>query len=226
MKVLVTGVTGNVGWGIARALLTQGHHVVAATRSLERAQDLAVGIASAGKLDFVEVDFSASDSVAQFQQMIQAADPVEHAVVSLGAWWQKGAFVKQDAPEYAAVRTMLLDSQVHAAQAILPALERVKDGSYTIITGAGALSYIQGTSMLYVAMRGVLALSEVLRKEHENGSARVNEIMIKTRIEREARPGVVRAEDFGNAVVSYLNSRIRSQVLDYDGSAIAVRDQR
>jgi NAD(P)-dependent dehydrogenase (short-subunit alcohol dehydrogenase family) len=221
MKVLVTGVTGNVGWGIARALLQQGHHVVAATRSIERAGDMATGAPSPAKLDWVEVDFARKESMEHFQKSVEDAGPIDHAVVSLGAWWHKGSFVKNTS-EYAAVRGMLMDAQVHAAGAILPALSQ--GGSYTIITGAGALSYLPGTSMLYLAMRGVRALSEVLRKEHETGPIRINEIMIATRIEREARPGVVPAEHFGSHVVSYLGGTSRSQVIGFDGLKLAVHN--
>jgi NAD(P)-dependent dehydrogenase (short-subunit alcohol dehydrogenase family) len=140
-------------------------------------------------------------------------------VASLGSWWQKGKVVDQGPVEYEAVRAASLDAQVHAAMAFLPLLQQRPESTYTLITGAGGQMSIPGTGLLVVAVSGVFGLSRMLRQEHAPTTVCVNEVMIRTRIERAARQGVVPASDFGAAVVDLLAGDVRSAVLHFDGGS-------
>jgi len=67
-----------------------------------------------------------------------------------------------------------------------------------------------------IAVSGVFGLSRMLRAEHAGDPVRVNELLIRARVERAPRPGVVPAERFGAAAVTIAGSQLRGQVLTYD----------
>lgn len=108
---------------------------------------------------------------------------------------------------------MLLDGHVHAATQFLPMLAERPGATYTIVTGMGAHHVMPGTSLLFVATGGVLSLSKVLRAEYEDGPIKVNEILIKTRVEKKPRPGVTLSTEFGRAVASLITSSRKSEVV-------------
>ncbi len=143
-------------------------------------------------------------------------------VASLGSWWQKGDVVDQTAAEYADVRAASLDAQVHTAMAFLPVLRPRPGSTYTLITGAGGHMSLPGTGLLVVAVSGVFGLSRMLRQEHAQEEVRVNEVLIRTRIERAARAGVTPAVDFGKAMTEMLAGDARSAVLHFDGGLALV----
>ena len=210
-KTLVFGATGNVGYGVAAALLASGAEVVAPTRSAERGEELVA------ELDHTRLSVVVGDvsDAAGAEELVAAVrekhGPINHVVASIGPWWQKGALHEQPSSEWDRVRTMLLDGHVHAARTWLGPLAE-QGGSYTIITGMGAHQPMPGTSLLFTACGGVLSLSRMLREGGAPDGVRVNEVLIAARIEREARHGVVPAIDFGEYVRELLASDVSGEV--------------
>jgi NAD(P)-dependent dehydrogenase (short-subunit alcohol dehydrogenase family) len=220
-RVVVTGVTGNVGWGVAHAMLARGANVVAVTRHEESAAGLRATLAvgddgGAQRLQVVVGDLSDGTDAIALRDRVLSTGQVSHVVASLGAWWQKGAIVEQTPQEFREVREGALDAQVHCAMAFLPGLRHRAGTSYTLITGAAGHMAIANTGLLVVTVCGVLGLSRMLRAEHAHDAVRVNEVLISARIEREARPGVVPAAHFGQAVADIAASDQRGAVLGFD----------
>ena len=56
----------------------------------------------------------------------------------------------------------------------------------------------------------------MLRAEHAADAVRVNELLIRARIERAPRAGVVTADEFGAAAVTIADSDLRGQILTYE----------
>jgi 3-oxoacyl-[acyl-carrier protein] reductase len=213
---VVFGTTGNVGWGVARALLGRGVKVVAPIRSPGAASDLAASLGGARGLHPLVGDLSSLEGARDLAaRTARAHGPVDHVVASMGPWWQKGRTIDQPEAEYRAVMQASLDCHVFAAQAFLPSLVGREGATYTIITGAGAQMSIPGTGLLVVAVSGLLGLSRMLRAEHAGDAVRVNEVMIMVRVERAPRQGVVPAEDFGEAMGRLLQSGVRGQQLEF-----------
>lgn len=210
-RVVVFGATGNVGHGAAAAFLAAGATVLAPTRDAGSASTLAQRFGDG--LVPVVGDISDPVDAPRLAAALRDEGPLDHVFASLGPWWQGGALAGQPTAEWARVRRMLLDGHVHAASQLIPAL-RDQASSYTVVTGMGAHQVIPGTSLLFVAVNGVTALSKVLRSEHGAGP-RVNELLIHARIEKTARPGVVPSEAFGRAAVALAASSVRSRVVDF-----------
>jgi NAD(P)-dependent dehydrogenase (short-subunit alcohol dehydrogenase family) len=217
---LVTGVSGNVGWGVAHALLADGANVVGITRSKESGEAVAASLGNSESLSIEIGDLSDAASAIALRDRILEKEKIDHVVAALGPWWQKGPIVEQTLEEYATVRAGLQDAHVHAAMAFIPSLRNREGSSYTIITGLGAKMTITGTGLLVVAASAVLGLSRMLREEHKSDALRVNEVLITTRIEKQPRNGVVFAPDFGAKLAQLLKSETRSSVLTYDGTEL------
>jgi NAD(P)-dependent dehydrogenase (short-subunit alcohol dehydrogenase family) len=190
-RVVVTGISGNIGWGVAHALLARGVDVVGITRSKASCEEITQSLGNSENLTFEVGDLSDATSALELRDRIATKGEIDHVVAALGPWWQKGMIVEQSMQEYAVVRAGLQDAHVHAAMAFIPMLGGKAGSSYTIITGQGANMSIPGTGLLVIAATAVRGLSRMLLEEHRNDSVRVNEVLISTRIERNSREGVV-----------------------------------
>jgi 3-oxoacyl-[acyl-carrier protein] reductase len=210
---LVFGASGNIGYGVARAILAKGGRVVLPTRSAESAARLEADFPGE-QARIVIGDVSSAAGARELRAAIEPTS-LQHVIVSVGGWWQGGRLADQSIEEYEPVRAMLLDAHVYAALAFLPGLVSRDGTSYTIITGQAAITPPPGTSLLAVATAGVQSLSRTLRAEHARDAVRVNEVLIQTRVERVERNGVVPAEAFGRAVVALLESDTRGAVLPF-----------
>lgn len=205
-KILVLGATGNVGHGVAAAVAEAGGTPIVISRDADRATSLAALFPTARVLIGDVSDATDADRLGR-----EVGD-VDHVVASSGGWWQKGPFVRQPAEEYEEARRMLLDAQIHAARVFLPRTSA--SGSFTIITGVGATLTIPNASMLGIATAGVLALSRSLRVEQREG-ARVNEVRIASRVEKQPRAGVVPSVDFGRALLKLFGSSTRGAIIPF-----------
>jgi NAD(P)-dependent dehydrogenase (short-subunit alcohol dehydrogenase family) len=223
-RVVVTGVTGNIGWGVAKATLEAGADVIAIVRSASAVESIAASLGNAKNLSFEVGDLSKPTLVQTLRDRVAAHGDIDHVVAAIGPWWQKGAIIDQPFSEYGAVREALLDPHVYAATAFLPLLKDREGSSYTIITGAAAHMEIPGTGLLVVAVAGVVGLSRMLRSETAGDKVRVNEILIQTRIEKEPRAGVIHSPIFGEKVAALMNTTIKSKVLTYQGIELEVQN--
>jgi NAD(P)-dependent dehydrogenase (short-subunit alcohol dehydrogenase family) len=223
-RVVVTGATGNIGWGVAKAALDEGADVTAIVRSSSAAETVAASLGHSKNLSFEVGDLGKPSEAQALRDRIAARGAIDHVVAAIGPWWQKGPIIDQPFSEYAAVREVLLDPHVYAATAFLPLLNDRDGSSYTIITGAAAHIELPGTGLLVVAVSGVVALSRMLRSETVGNKVRVNEILIKTRIEKEPRDGVIHAPIFGEKVAGLMNTTVKGKVLGYQGAKLEVQN--
>lgn len=203
-RVLVTGVTGNVGWGLAQALLANGATVIGLVRQTEDGSRVAQSLSHSSRFLPLVGDLASATGAQAVADQLRAVGGAGHAMMALGGWWQGGPVQKQSPESFAPVRAGILDTQVNAAMTILPILSGTADPTYTIITGAGAKMPIPDAGFTVIAAAGVVGLSMMLRHEGRDGPVRINEVMIQTRIERTAREHVTAAADFGAFVTLWL----------------------
>jgi len=214
---LVLGATGNVGWGAARAFLARGDRLIVVSRDAERAATLPAELGAPERVTALVADLGDPESARGLAEAIAARGlEYDHVFASMGPWWQQGPIVERSVAEYREVMRANLDCHVFAAQALLPPIRQRPGSSYTIVTGQGGHATIPGTGLLVIAVNGVFGLSRMLRAEHAHDAVRVNELLIRARIERAPRGGVVPAERFGAAAVAIAHGDVRGQVLPYD----------
>lgn len=90
---VVAGTSGIVGSGIARAFLAEDAIVIAPVRSKKSVADFVEEWKQLGKgvLDVVEVDVGSESGAKKLADHVKAKyTVVDHAVSSIGAWWQGG----------------------------------------------------------------------------------------------------------------------------------------
>lgn len=215
--VLVTGATGQVGWGIARAAVEAGCSVVLPVRDVEKAKPSLGPELEGGKVLVVAVDFSDERSVAAMRDAaIARFGRIDHVAAPLGGWWQKGGSIDQPSAELRDLLGVYVESPLLLMKMVAPSL-RDRGGSFLLVTGAAGEGTIPGAGLLVVAVRAQYALSHVLRSETKDDSLRVNELRIACRIEREPRAGVVPSRVAGAAFLEIMQGTTRSQVLRYTG---------
>lgn len=211
--VVVTGATGNVGWGAAHAFAAAGARVVATVRG--DAPELAALLGGAQHL-LVRADLAVDGDAERVRDAaLDRFGRVDHVVASIGPWWQKGPVVEQSRAELQSVLDTFLTSQFLLARAMLPWMRRHAGGSYTIVTGAGGEVAIPDAGLLGAAVMGVFGLSRALRAEHRGSGARVNELRIRARIERAARAGVVPSAVAGEVFTALAVSDLDGAVVSY-----------
>lgn len=208
--VVVTGGTGNVGWGIARAASEDGARLVLVARS--PASHDALRAEFPGAL-VVQADPTQPATLGALRRGV--LDRVDHVIAPLGGWWSKGPSLEQPPEELRTLLATFVEAPLALLQALAPAL-RASRGSFTFITGAGGDGpYIPGAGLMAAAATAQQALSRVLREELASEPFRVNEIRIVARIEKRARPGVIAGEVAGSTFLSVLKGEARGRKFAY-----------
>ena len=207
--VLVTGATGQVGWGIAHAATEAGAHVVLPSRSATGADELA---ASFPEATVVHADVGTPDGAAAVVDAAVATGGLHHVVAPMGAWWQKGATLDQPPGELEDLLQTYVVAQLVLAQAALPHL-RATGGSYTVVTGAAGEHLLDGAGLLVVAVNAQYSLVRVLAAELAGGPARWNEVRIAARVERRPRPGVIPSIEAGRIFVEVMTGDDRGRTI-------------
>lgn len=222
---LITGATGEVGWGIAHAARDAGAHLVLPVRREEARDALTREFPDA----LVEViDFADLDALVRLREAALARfSTVDHVLSPLGAWWQKGPSLDQPPAELRSLYAAYVEAPWMLLKAMAPAL-RGSGGSFTFFTGAaGEAANLPNAGLLVAAVGAQIALSRTLRAELSSEPFRVNEVRIATRIERAARRGVVPSREAGAAFLEAVpaNPALRGALLRYDGRSLAVMSE-
>lgn len=209
---LVTGATGQVGWGFAHAAAAAGARLLLTASRPASAARLTTEFPQAV---VVTVDLAADGA----GQTIQAAvddtgGRLDHVFAPIGGWWQLGPTLDQPPGELQQLLATYAVAQHRLVRTAAPFLAHA-GGSYTLVTGAAGMRPIPDAGMLVVAVRAQWGLAEVLRAELADAPFRFNELRISTRIERDARPGVVPSRTAGQAFVDLVVGDARSELLHY-----------
>jgi NAD(P)-dependent dehydrogenase (short-subunit alcohol dehydrogenase family) len=212
--VLVTGATGNVGWGAAQAARDAGATLMLTTRSDAGADTLAASFPGA---HVVLADVAGAAGCAAVAAAVDELGRLDHVVAPIGAWWQRGATLDQEPAELDELLATYVGAQLRLVQTTAPALRRAA-GSYTIVTGAAGEFQIPDAGLLVVAVRGQYALSDVLRHELRGDTFRINEFRIDARVEPVERPGVIPSLRAGEAFVAVMTGSQRSELIRFPGT--------
>jgi NAD(P)-dependent dehydrogenase (short-subunit alcohol dehydrogenase family) len=213
--VVITGGSGEVGWGIAHAAREAGATLVLPVRREEARAALETEFGTARTWVAV-TDFGDDQALGRLRdEATRRFGAIDHVVAPLGAWWQKGPSLGQPTSELRALLDAYVDAQFRLLSTMAPSL-RTSAGSYTFVTGAaGDAPSIPGAGLLVAAVKAQLGLSQVLRHELMAEPFRVNEVRIGARIERTPRAGVVPSQLAGRAFVDVMTGEARGALFRY-----------
>lgn len=209
--VLITGATGQVGWGVARAAAAARADLILPTRSQEGANALRSDFPAA---EIVIADLATTSGYSALAPVLDRAVRLDQVVAPMGAWWQRGASIDQDAEELDVLLATYVSAQLQLLQATTHLL-RHNGGSYALVTGAAGEMVIPGAGLLVVAVRAQYALADILRHELVDDPIRFNEFRITARIERSPRPGVIASRAAGDEFVAPMTGATRSKLVRY-----------
>ena len=181
--VLVTGASGGIGEAICRLLVTKGHRVVAAARSLARLEALACDLGAA--LHPLELDVTDPDTVSS----LVASLPDEFGQIDIlvnNAGHDTGGrrlFDEGSAEQWCDIVETNVQGMIRVTHALIGGmLERGQGHVVNLGSIAGLKPYATGTA--YVTSKyAVHGFSDTLRLDYAGKGIRVTEIM----------PGLVRS---------------------------------
>jgi NADP-dependent 3-hydroxy acid dehydrogenase YdfG len=188
MIAVVTGASSGIGAATARALATEGFHVVAAARRGERIEALVKELTAAGhEATAVTVDVTDDTQVGTLADHV-AALPGQLTVLVNNAGGALGAdpVERADLADWQWMFEVNVLGTVRVTKALLPALERSGAGTIVVVGSTAGHGVYEGGGGYTAAKHAEVAVAGTLRLELNGRPVRVIEI----------DPGMVRTDEF------------------------------
>ncbi|MEV1287084.1 SDR family NAD(P)-dependent oxidoreductase [Micromonospora sp. NPDC049679] len=186
---IVTGASSGIGAATARRLATEGFHVVAAARRVERLTALVAEIAGAGgTATAVPCDVTSDESVAGLADAVAALPgPVTLLVNNAGGARGLDPVASGSVADWQWMYEVNVLGTLRVTQALLPALDASGAGTVVVVSSTAGFTVYEGGGGYTAAKHGQTALTGTLRLELSGRPVRVIEI----------DPGMVRTDEFG-----------------------------
>ncbi|KAL4434627.1 hypothetical protein ABPG77_002750 [Micractinium sp. CCAP 211/92] len=187
---VVTGATGIVGEGIARAFLEAGGTVVTPIRDAGKEAGLraALGSPPASRLVTPVDAYTAEEGSKQLARFVQLKfGAVDHVVACTGGMVPMGALstITREGFETATHDRVL--GQLYLAQALTPLLREDAASSYTVITGRlGEHCNMPDGALFCIVNAAVFGMVQALQAELRSKPQRVNELRIGAIVRRDS----------------------------------------
>lgn len=173
----VTGASRGIGRACALALSESGARVVLAARNLDKLEEVAVEIRSAGREAFVvEVDLSSANSIRDaFSQSAKDFGPAEILVNNAGIT-RDGLAVRMKHEDWSAVIDTNLTGSFLCIQQVLPAMMRARWGRIINITSVVGEMGNAGQANYAASKAGLIGLTKTLAQEMGSRGITVNAV--------------------------------------------------
>ncbi|MFI5932677.1 SDR family NAD(P)-dependent oxidoreductase [Actinoplanes sp. NPDC051494] len=181
---VVTGASSGIGAATARRLVTEGYHVVAAARRLDRLETF---VKEAGDATAVACDVTSDESVAELAAVVARLDgPLTLLVNNAGGARGMDPVAQGPVADWQWMYDVNVLGTLRVTQALLPALEASGAGSVVTIGSTAAFTAYEGGGGYAAAKHAQTALVGTLRLELAGKPVRVIEI----------DPGMVHTDEF------------------------------
>ncbi|MGV9670148.1 SDR family NAD(P)-dependent oxidoreductase [Gordonia sp. NPDC003504] len=167
---VVTGASSGIGAATARALATQGYHVVLGARRVDRVQALAAEIGGTGR----QLDVTDEESVARF---VDGLDAVHVLVNNAGGAKGLDPVASADLDDWRWMWETNVLGTLRVTKALLPALEASGDGLIVTITSIAAIEAYDNGAGYTSAKHAQGVLHRTLRFELLGKPIRLTEIL-------------------------------------------------
>ena len=186
---IVTGASSGIGAATARRLATEGFHVVAAARRVDRLVALVEEISTAGgTATAVACDVTSEESVTELADAVrQLPGPVQLLVNNAGGARGLDPVESGSVDDWQWMYEVNVLGTLRVTRAFLPALDASGAGTIIVISSTAGLIPYEGGGGYAAAKHAQTALTGTLRLELSGRPVRVIEI----------DPGMVRTDEFG-----------------------------
>ena len=179
---VVTGASSGIGAATAHALASDGFHVIAAARRVDRLQDVA---ALHANIEIRELDVTDQESVDSFATKLQGK-PLTVLVNNAGGSFDGDLLLDSDIESWKKTFDVNVLGSVRVTKALVPLLRKNTPSIIVVVTStAGHVTYETGGSYT-AAKHAEKAMVQTLRLELNGEAIRVTEIA----------PGMVKTEEF------------------------------
>ena len=179
---VVTGASSGIGAATAHALASDGFHVIAAARRVDRLQDVA---ALHANIEICELDVTDQESVDSFATKLQGK-PLTVLVNNAGGSFDGDLLLDSDIESWKKTFDVNVLGSVRVTKALVPLLRKNTPSIIVVVTStAGHVTYETGGSYT-AAKHAEKAMVQTLRLELNGEAIRVTEIA----------PGMVKTEEF------------------------------
>ena len=179
---VVTGASSGIGAATAHALASDGFHVIAAARRVDRLQDVA---ALHANIEICELDVTDQESVDSFATKL-LGKPLTVLVNNAGGSFDGDLLLDSDIESWKKTFDVNVLGSVRVTKALVPLLRKNTPSIIVVVTStAGHVTYETGGSYT-AAKHAEKAMVQTLRLELNGEAIRVTEIA----------PGMVKTEEF------------------------------
>jgi NADP-dependent 3-hydroxy acid dehydrogenase YdfG len=212
---LVTGGGSGIGSGIAQALADAGAQVVICGRRKEAIEETAHLITAAGgKALAVQADVSDADQVDSLVRQTNKAFGDIRILVNNAGIDGGGRIAQHSIADWDQVMAVNLRGPFLLCRAVLPQMQRQKDGHIINISSESATEHYTGDGAYGVAKHALNALSEYIQRENQDYNIRVDTIcpgMVVTEMTQDS-PGLdhkkcLYPEDIADLVIWLISRR-------------------
>ncbi len=181
---VVTGASSGIGAATARRLASEGFHVVAAARRLERLRALVEEIGGTAQA----CDVTSDEDVARLRDTVRGMDaPLTVLVNNAGGARGLDPIEQARVDDWQWMYDVNVLGTLRVTKALLSDLDRGGSGTVVVMSSTAALIVYEGGGGYAAAKHAQTALAETLRLELCGRPIRVVEI----------DPGMVRTDEFG-----------------------------
>ncbi|KAA1418257.1 SDR family oxidoreductase [Mumia zhuanghuii] len=171
-NAIVTGAASDIGQAIARAIVSEGGHVVLADNDLATVEEVAREIPGT---EAVYLDLRSPDSVREVASDFIERHGAPHQVVNGAAVCNGGPFESVDEATWSQDLDVVLGGTIRLSQALLPAMREAGRGSVVNIASVNGHAYF-GSDVYSAAKAGVLNLTRTLAVQYGPYGVRVNSV--------------------------------------------------
>lgn len=207
-NVVVIGATGDVGRGIAGALLARGHKVAAVARNLARLEELRQELGAPAGLHIVRGSLADDEAAAKLLDAVRAVLPsLEGVAVAVNAPRERADLLDVGSDRFAGFLASDLVAHFTAARTFVPAL--AQGGVYVGIGGGSADFILEGGAHMSIAQAGLRMMHRALAHEAAPRRVHVKQLTVASVVNgattrAQADPAWVTAEEIGAQVAALI----------------------
>jgi NAD(P)-dependent dehydrogenase (short-subunit alcohol dehydrogenase family) len=170
-RVLIAGITGAVGEGLATYFLVNDFNVTAVVRNEQKKAQVLDALKElsfdASKLNFILNPFSNDEEVEQLAHQLNSGDKIDVAIASLGGWYHGNDTAQLPQKEWNEYVQQSLSSHFYLAKACMQYFKQNNGGSYVMINGGASEYAVPHSGVISIMAAAQKMLTQVLHQENK-----------------------------------------------------------
>lgn len=175
--IVIGGSTGAVGRGLVRYYATKDHRVIAIVRDDAKRTELQTYLnglkLGMGNITLLVNAYEDEAEIARLQKQLGELGTIDIAIASLGGWYHGPKLYQLPVSEWEMVVTNSLSSHFRFAKAVLPLLEKQRNGAYVLINGGASEYPVPHSGVISVMAAAQKMMAQVLYQEASPYGVRV-----------------------------------------------------